>query len=149
MINRTLVGAMALVALVGTSGRAAAADVCIQGAELYRLSIGTATPVAGTPIVVTGTILGTDIHVSGALNVSGSNVRFRFMEMFDWGSGFWINPVGTTVLTLNSSTGSMTYDTTFHGNGDPPSTFTGPASFIACPASAAASSGTHPNAKAK
>ena len=146
MQRRLIVVALTLVGFMVVGVRAAQADVCIHGAVNYQLQIGTANPSAGTPIVISGTRVGAArTPVSGALSVSGAVIRFGIDEQFDWGSGLWIHPDGTTVLSFNTSTSVFTFDTTFHGAGTP-NNVKGTATFIACPVAVTPSS-ADPNNK--
>jgi hypothetical protein len=132
--KQLVIGAAAAMACLAISARAAHADdVCVQGAVKYQLQIGTVNPASGTPIVVTGIRAGADsTPVAGSLIVVGNLVKVGFEESFDFGTGVWVHPNGTTVLTYNQTTGAFTYDTTYHGSGAP-SNVKGAASFLACP----------------
>jgi hypothetical protein len=109
-------------AFVGVANLAHA-DLCLQASNgiRYQLQVGTASPGAGTPVVVTGTrVIATfRTPVMGSITVLTDKLLVGLTEMFDFGSGSFTHPTGTTVLSFPIGIGSHHYDTTFHGNGAP------------------------------
>ncbi len=144
-------GMLATVALLGASERSAFADFCIRADNGvgYQLQIGTANPSAGTPFVIGGTRVISTIRtpVSGSLIVTGGNVVIGLYEPFNFGSGLFTHPMGTTIITIPSTgTGFWTYDTTFHGNGAPHNVM-GFVSAATCPLSVEGTAQKDPNGK--
>jgi len=139
--------AVAFLAAEGT----ALADVCIRADNgvSYQLQVGTGAPVAGTPVVVTGTRVISTIRtpIVGSLTSTPPKVVIGLTEMFNFGSGQFTHPQGTTIMTFPGTPGGFnTYDTTFHGNGAPHNVM-GFVTVVACPVSETASSEPDPNGK--
>lgn len=146
-------GLLALTVLSAFAVREARADFCVIGAGgvKYQLQWGTANPGSGTPRVVTGTrVIATfQTPVFGTLVVTSSAAVIGLNEPYDFGSGAWLHPNGTTVFTFPLAGGQPTYDTTYHGNGDPHNVtggLTGTACPVSSPASAAPQAGDNPDA---
>ena len=127
------------------------ADLCIRADNgvSYQLQIGKGAPLAGTPIVVTGTRVISTIRtpIVGSLTSTPPKVVIGLTEMFNFGSGQFTHPQGTTIMTFPGTPGGFnTYDTTFHGNGAPHNVM-GFVTVVACPVSDTASSEPDPNGK--
>lgn len=122
MCKRIGTSAVLLAIALIAGERSAYADLCINADNgvSYRLQIGNGTPVAGTPLVVSGFRQVSTLRagVVGTLFVLGNNAFISIQEMYDFGSGFYSHPNGTTVFTFPLQPGgNLRYDTTFHGNG--------------------------------
>ena len=139
------------VAALGMSSNAFA-DFCLNADNgiNYRLQIGTANPAAGTPIVITGTRTISTIQtpVFGALISTTAATLIGLTEVFNFGSGLFTHPNGTTVISLLKVAPFVNrYDTTFHGNGALHNVM-GLISVVNCPAAEPlASSAKDPNGK--
>jgi hypothetical protein len=134
---------------LGLSGHAYA-DACIaaDNGVSYQLQFGTGNPLSGTPIVITGTRVISTIRtpVFGSLiSNPTTGVMIALEEIFNFGSGLFTHPEGTTIMTFPPSPAVPKYDTTFHGNGAPHNVV-GLIQIVACPLAATAS-GVDPNAK--
>jgi hypothetical protein len=135
--------------LAFAASNAVAEEVCVRGAGIviYKLQVGT----AGEALVRNGIRIGaaqTPI-VGTQFTDSGGTIIIGFTELFDWGSGQWVDPAGVTVLKFSSG-GTVTFDTTYYGASFPPRAFTGTAVIVPCPTGPAASPtavGNDPNAK--
>ena len=105
-----------------------AAELCISGAMTYRLSYAQDS---NTYDIHGVRFSNTNVPVAGAAFVDGNgDIIIGFSELFDWGSGSWQHPHGTTYINFTQGT----YDTTYHGNSAvAPNNVTGPASVIPCP----------------
>jgi hypothetical protein len=154
-LRQIVVGLVAAIAFVGVSERAAYADFCVRNDNpifpvSYQFQVGTAVPVVGSPIVVTGERLFALLHrhqLFGMLRVQPDGVVvIAFQSVFNFAFGAYAHPVETSVFTFPTS-GAATYDTTYHGNGAP-QTGSGTLTIIACPitASEPAAGAVDPNA---
>ena len=144
-MTRSLVaGFVAIAALSTVAAREASADFCLIGAGgvKYQLQYGTANPASGTPAVVTGkrVIAQFQAAVFGTLFVkNGTTLVIGLNEAFDFGSGAWTHPNGTTVFTFPPAGGGVPmFDTTYHGNGAPYNV-TGSLTVTSCPVATTAS----------
>jgi hypothetical protein len=128
------------------------ADFCLNADNgiNYRLQVGTGNPAAGTPIVISGTrtISTFQTPVFGTLISTSAATLIGLTEVFNFGSGSFTHPNGTTVMSFPKVAPFLNrYDTTFHGNGAPHNVM-GFVSQVACPASEpVASSAKDPNGK--
>ncbi len=153
-IKRLVLGFGTAAFVLGVSANAFA-DFCVNADNgvAYRLQFGSATPIAGTPLVITGsrTVSTLTTPVFGTLITTSDATLIGLTEVFNFGSGFFSNPAASTVMTFPKAVGGQPrYDTTFHGNGDPHNVMGG-LNIVACPASQPAAipagPGADPNAK--
>jgi hypothetical protein len=144
-LRRVVVCLLASVVCLGVGERAAYADLCLTDNTFivpvqFQLQIGTASPLAGTPIVVTGvkTVLGRT-SVMGTLRVDPGGSLVISLQLFpvfgiggeDDSNGSFTN--GTTIITFPTS-GPPTFVTTFGGNPvNEPLQRTGALQITACP----------------
>ena len=153
-LKRLVVGLFAAIAFVGVTETSAYADFCVRNDNpvfpvSYQFQVGTGVPAVGTPIVVTGERLFALLHrhqLFGMLRVQPNGaVIIAFQSVFNFAFGAYAHPVETSVFTF-PTTGTPTYDTTYHGNGAP-QTGSGTLQIIACPiaASEAAAGAVDPN----
>jgi len=150
-LKRVTVGIALVTAALAAAEGTAFADFCIRASNgvAYQLQVGTGTPLAGTPIVISGTRVISTIRtpVVGSLTSTPPKVVIGLTEMFDFGSGLFTHPQGTTVITFPGTPQSQNvYDTTFHGNGAPHNVMGG-VTIVACPLATTESSDPDPNAK--
>jgi len=135
-------------AVLLTAVTAPATPVCISISGLtYRLDIGQ----AGDALIVNGVryspIANLPITGSGFITSDGSSV-IGFTEHFDYASGAWFYPQGTTILRAIGS--SLTFDRTYFGALFAPlSTASGTFTIVTCPATTdlQGPGGPDPNAK--
>ena len=140
------------VAALGVSTNAFA-DFCLNADNgiNYRLQVGTGNPAAGVPIVIGGTRTISTIQtpVFGTLISTSTHTLIGLTETFDFGSGRFTHPNGTTVISFPKTPPNINrYDTTFHGNGALHNVM-GLISIVSCPASepVASSSAKDPNGR--
>ena len=151
-IKRIVAGLGVMTAMLVAGEGTAFADVCIRADNGigYQLQFGTATPVAGTPRVISGTRVISTIRtpVVGSFISTPPKVVIGLTEMFNFGSGQFSHPEGTTVITFPGTPGAFnTYDTTFHGNGALHNV-TGFVTIVACPLAASDESSLSPDPNA-
>jgi hypothetical protein len=150
-LKRVAMGIAFVTAVLAATEGTAFADACIRADNGvgYQLQIGRATPISGTPIVVTGTRVIATLRttVVGSFISMSPKVVIGLTEMFEFGSGSFTHPQGTTVITFPGTPGAFnTYDTTFHGNGAPHNV-KGFVTVVACPLAASDSPEVDPNRK--
>ncbi|MBI4699379.1 MAG: hypothetical protein HY758_10890 [Nitrospirae bacterium] len=105
-----------------------AQEFCMQGVYLYRISYEQ----NGNTYDVHGDLINSaDTGLAGSAWVNSSgHIIIAFSESFPWGTGWYIHPIGTTVIDYTAGT----YDTTYHGdNTTTVNNFIGAASVVACP----------------
>src|SRR5262245_59370530 len=138
-LRRVAMGIAFVTAALAAAEGTAFADFCFRADNgvAYQIQVGTGTPLAGTPIVITGTRVISTIRtpIVGSMTVTSPKVVFGLTEMFDFGSGQFTHPQGTTVVTFPGTPQALNrYDTTFHGNGAPHNVM-GFVTIVACPLS--------------
>jgi hypothetical protein len=143
-----LVLGFGIFALVLGMSASAFADFCVNADNgvAYRLQFGSAAPIAGTPLVITGsrTVSTLTTPVFGTLISTADATLIGLTEVFNFGSGFFSNPAASTVMNFPKAAGGQPrYDTTFFGNGDPHNVMGG-LNIVACPASEGVSQAVGP-----
>lgn len=117
-----------------------AGEFCMSAALTYRISYDQNSKTYDIHGV---RFSSNNVPIAGGAFIDGNgDIIIGFSELFDWGTGGWIHPVGTTYINYTQGT----YDTTYHGAGTPIN-ITGVASVIPCPPYPPLAADGDPNAK--
>jgi hypothetical protein len=140
----------ALIMLSASASMAAVtvSTLCVKPSsdQTYRLDVG----IAGDAIIVNGVRYSTpNVPIAGSAFIkTDGTVVISFTSHFNWGSGSWVNPLGTATLTIGPGGGSLNYDITYFGATTTPYNYMGTFTVVTCPSSTeAAPSSDDPNLK--
>lgn len=125
---------------LGPAQKTEAGILCLQGqgGVVYQIRFGA----AGDDLAVGGVRISPTAHnvpiTGSAYANSAGTVVIGVTEQFDYGSGAWSEPVGTTVFRISGTT--VTFDSTYSGATTTPINVTGTGAVVTCPATISSTS---------